>query len=80
MSGFPGDREPVFVEADLAGIRIVHRKAESRSLIRAAETIAEEGYKDDTDVSELFDDAEKKIFPRKWRGKWFRRNRKGVFI
>ncbi len=41
---------------------IVHRKAESRSLIRAAETIAEEGYKDDTDVSELFDDAEKKIF------------------
>jgi len=41
---------------------IVHRKAESRSLIRAAETIAENGYRDDTDVSDLFDNAEKKIF------------------
>ncbi len=41
---------------------IVHRKAESRSLIKAAESIAEQGYKDDTDVQELFDNAEKKIF------------------
>ncbi|MCR4792891.1 MAG: replicative DNA helicase [Lachnospiraceae bacterium] len=41
---------------------IVHRKAESRSLIKAAESIAEQGYKDDSDVQELFDTAEKKIF------------------
>ena len=41
---------------------IVHRKAESRSLISAAEAIAENGYRDDTDVTDLFDDAEKKIF------------------
>ena len=41
---------------------IVHRKAESRSLIKAAESIAEQGYKDDLSVQELFDGAEKKIF------------------
>ncbi len=41
---------------------IVHRKAESRSLINAAEAIAEQGYKDDMDVQNLFDSAEKKIF------------------
>ena len=41
---------------------IVHRKAESRSLITAAEAIAENGYRDDTDTTQLFDDAEKKIF------------------
>lgn len=42
--------------------QIVHRKAESRSLIKAAESIAEEGYRDDTDVSDLFNVAEKKIY------------------
>ena len=42
--------------------QIVHRKAESRSLIKAAESIAEEGYRDDTDVSDLFNIAEKKIY------------------
>ena len=41
---------------------IVHRKAESRSLIKAAESIAEQGYKDELSVQELFDGAEKKIF------------------
>jgi replicative DNA helicase len=41
---------------------IVHRKAESRSLIKAAEDIAEQGYKDELSVQELFDGAEKKIF------------------
>ncbi len=42
--------------------QIVHKKAESRSLIKAAESIAEEGYRDDTDVQELFNVAEKKIY------------------
>ena len=41
---------------------IVHKKAESRSLINAAEQIAEQGYKDDLSVQDLFDTAEKKIF------------------
>ena len=41
---------------------IVHRKAESRSLISAAEAIAEKGYRDETDTTQLFDEAEKKIF------------------
>ncbi len=42
--------------------QIVHKKAESRSLIKAAESIAEEGYRDDTDVQDLFNIAEKKIY------------------
>lgn len=42
--------------------QIVHKKAESRSLIKAAESIAEEGYRDDSDVAELFNTAEKKIY------------------
>ena len=42
--------------------QIVHKKAESRSLIKAAESIAEEGYRDDTDVQDLFNVAEKKIY------------------
>ena len=42
--------------------QIVHKKAESRSLIKAAESIAEEGYRDDTDVADLFNTAEKKIY------------------
>ena len=41
---------------------IVHKKAETRSLIKAAEAIAEQGYKDETDIQDLFDVAEKKIF------------------
>ena len=42
--------------------QIVHKKAESRSLIKAAESIAEEGYRDDTDVQDLFNVAEKRIY------------------
>ncbi len=42
--------------------QIVHKKAEARSLINAAEKIAEDGYKDEMDVNDLFDSAEKKIF------------------
>lgn len=42
--------------------QIVHKKAESRSLIKVAESIAEEGYRDDSDVAELFNTAEKKIY------------------
>ena len=42
--------------------QIVHKKAQARSLITAAEKIAEDGYKDDMEVNELFETAEKKIF------------------
>ena len=41
---------------------IVHKKSEARKLILAAESIAEDGYKSESDISDLFNEAEKKIF------------------